>query len=403
MRPTARGAWEDTGPEVAVVVDLIIVALVVAVASWGYSQGVSMGVLLLVGFGCGAVLGSRLAPLALEGGLHDPFAPVLALPAALLFGAVLAAGLERLARSLRRRLRRHRTLDAASGTLAAGCLGLVLVWITAAVLTSVDGARGSLRDSEIVARLNSVLLPPGPLLTAEEPSPSSSSLRVVDGPRVRAGLADPRIKQDPQVQAAARSVAKIEVAACGHRGEGTGWVAADGIVVTNAHVANGSPAPGVRIEGRGRPLRSEPIYYDDNDDVAILHAPAAKGVPTLPLAGKPRAGTTTVVLGFPFGERYKAREARLGHTASPSRRQQRGVHRGHRAITPLRAGLGIGPGSSGSPVIDKRGRVAGMIFAGRDPDGGRDAFAIPSPIIRQALRRALSSPRRADTGDCTKE
>ncbi|MBA3437310.1 MAG: MarP family serine protease [Thermoleophilaceae bacterium] len=379
------------------IVDLIIVGLMVAVAVWGYFQGVSVGVLVFVGFGAGAVIGSRVAPLVLDGGLRDPFAPVLAVPAALLFGAVLAAALERLGRNLRRALRRRRTLDSFGGALTAACLGLVMVWMTAAVLAGVDGLKESFRDSVIVDRLNSVLVPPGPLLSAKEPS---SALRVIEGPKVRAGIPDPRIKQDPQVRAAARSVAKIEVVACGGRGEGSGWVAADGIVVTNAHVARGSDAPAVRIEGQGKASIAEPIWYDDGDDIAILRTPALKGVPPLPIAGRPRAGTAAVVLGFPFGGRYKAREARLGPTSPLPEGAQQGAPR---SITPLFAGLGIGPGSSGGPVIDRNGRVVAMIFAGRDPNGGRDAFGIPSPLIRDALRKALSSAQRVDTGDCREE
>jgi len=384
-----------------VIVDLIIVLLSVAMAVWGYFQGVSARALAVIGFAGGAVIGSRVGPLVLDGGLRDPFAPVLALPAALLVGALLAAALGRLGRKLRRAPRERGTLDAVGGALIAACLGLAMVWMAAAVLTRADSLKVSLGDSRIVDRLNAVLPPPGPLFTARN---SAYAHRVIQRPKIRPGQPDPRIKRDPQVQAAARSVVKIEVSACGGgQGTGSGWIAGDGIVVTNAHVAHTSDAPGVKIEGAGRAYRSEPIWYDDRDDVAVLRVPALKGVPHLPVGRRPKAGAAAAVLGFPFGGRYKAREARLGPTGPFSEVLPGRVLRGHSRITLLLAGLGTGPGSSGSPVIDGKGRVVAMIFAGIERVRRRDAFAIPSPIIREALKRALDSPHRVDTGDCPAE
>jgi len=384
------------------VADIIVVALTVAIAVWGYYQGVSVGVLVLVGFGGGVLLGSRVAPLVLDGGLRDPFAPVIALPAALLVGAVLAAGLGRVRFKLRRGLRSRPILDALGGALLAGCVGLVLVWITAAVLARVHGLKGTVSDSAVVDVLNSVLPPPGPLLSVGKPLYSPG---VIDPPRGPDGPADPRIKQDPEVQAAARSVVRMVVSGCGHGGEGSGWIAREGIVVTNAHVVAGSDEPGVKFEGGGKTYDSEPIWYDDKNDVAILRTPGTKGRAALSIGGRPKAGTAAAVLGFPLGGRYKAREARLGRTAPlfptlPLPRR-RGLF--SRRVTALRSGLGVAPGSSGSPIVNESGHVLAMLFASAPPNPRRNKLAVPGPTIRKALRRALSSPRRVDTGECREE
>ena len=75
-------------------VDWLIVAFTVLLAMYGYAQGFIVGGLSLVGFGIGAFLGTRLAPLVLPGGSHSQYAPLFGLLGALLAGAVLASGFE---------------------------------------------------------------------------------------------------------------------------------------------------------------------------------------------------------------------------------------------------------------------------------------------------------------------
>ncbi len=60
------------------VLDWAIVAFTVAVALWGYRQGLIVGTLTLIGFGLGAFAGSRLGPLLLNQGSASPYAPLCA-------------------------------------------------------------------------------------------------------------------------------------------------------------------------------------------------------------------------------------------------------------------------------------------------------------------------------------
>jgi len=67
-------------------VDWLIVAFTVLLAMYGYAQGFIVGALSLVGFGLGAFLGTRLAPLILPEGSHSQYAALFGLLGALLAG-----------------------------------------------------------------------------------------------------------------------------------------------------------------------------------------------------------------------------------------------------------------------------------------------------------------------------
>ncbi|MGA8927695.1 MAG: CvpA family protein, partial [Solirubrobacterales bacterium] len=84
--------------------DWVIVAFALAMAFWGYQQGLIVGVLSLGGFAIGAFVGSRLGPALLPDGSHSPYAPAIALAGALLIGGIVAVSLEGVAIAVRRRL-----------------------------------------------------------------------------------------------------------------------------------------------------------------------------------------------------------------------------------------------------------------------------------------------------------
>ncbi|HEY2635944.1 MAG TPA: CvpA family protein, partial [Solirubrobacteraceae bacterium] len=85
--------------------DWVIVAFTAVVACYGFLQGFIVGALSLVGFGVGAVLGTRLGPALLPQGAKSPYAPLFGLAGALLAGGVLAMGLEGLGLRVRQSLR----------------------------------------------------------------------------------------------------------------------------------------------------------------------------------------------------------------------------------------------------------------------------------------------------------
>src|ERR671911_449185 len=59
-------------------IDWVILGAVVLLALFGWAQGFVAGALALAGFAAGAWLGTRIAPLVLEGGRESAWAPARA-------------------------------------------------------------------------------------------------------------------------------------------------------------------------------------------------------------------------------------------------------------------------------------------------------------------------------------
>jgi hypothetical protein len=384
--------WALTG------LDWIIIAFTVLMAVWGFGQGLIAGGLALVGFAAGAFAGSRLGPVLLEDGSHSPYAPLFALIGALMLGAVLASGLEVLGFHLRRRLpEEFAPIDGVGGSVLVACLGLLLVWIGGAVALQTPGAtelREPIQRSAILRQLNAVLPPSGPILQALarfDPFPA------IRGPSANVPRPNPAIARDPQVRAAGRSVVRVLGTACGLGVQGSGWVAGNGLVVTNAHVVAGQDDTTVQPGGEGPSEDAEAVWYDPRNDLAILRAPGVDGLPALSLNADARSGTSAAVLGFPENGPYDVRPARLGRTTTVLSQDAYGRGPVRRKITTLR-GL-VRSGNSGGPVVDGRGRVVATIFAASVSDGGRSGFGVPDTLVGSALRKA-SGP--VDTGPCVR-
>jgi hypothetical protein len=378
--------------------DWIIVAFTALMALWGYAQGLIVGALSLAGFAGGALLGSRLGPLLLEEGSSSPYAPLAALFGAVTFGAVLAAGLELLGFRLRHRLgSRLGVLDGVGGAALVGCLGLGLVWIGGAVALHTPGAselRERIQRSAILQELNERLPPSGPILQALarfDPFPQ------IEGPAPDVAPPTAAIARDPDVERAGGSVVKILGTACGLGVQGSGWIAADGVVVTNAHVVAGQDDTTVQVRGEGPRLDAQAIWFDPRNDLAILRVPGASGAPALRLDVGAEEGASAAILGFPENGPYDVRPGRLGQTSTVISQDAYGRGPVRRSITAVR-GL-VRSGNSGGPMVDASGRVVTTIFAASVSDGGRSGFGVPDSIVREALGRA-GGP--VNTGPCAR-
>ncbi len=378
------------------VLDWAIVAFTIALGMWGYRQGLIVGAMTLVGFGLGALAGSRLGPLILAKGSESPYAPLCAALGALLAGALVAVAVESFALGLRAKVIRRQALhlaDGAGGAALIASVALGLAWVFGSVALHAPGTarlRADVQESVILRSLNEVLPPSGPVLNAldrVDPAPS------VTGPAAPVARPDEAIATDPDVLGAGRAVVRVLGTACGLGVEGSGWAVRPGLIVTNAHVLAGSDDTTVTTQG-GVELDATPVYYEPADDLALLRVGAA--LPTLPIAERREPGADAAVLGYPENGPYSVTPARLGDTRPTISEDSYGNGPVDRTIVALRGS--VRSGNSGGPLVDDRGRAVGTVFAATT-SGTPGGFAIPSEDIRTALTQA-GPP--VSTGPCTK-
>jgi S1-C subfamily serine protease len=352
-----------------------------AAAGFGFVRGVTPGTVALLGFGVGALLGSRLAPLVLEEGVHSAFAPAVALPGALLLGGLFGAGIEHVAF---RRGRWHRLgrLDPLCGAILGACLAVIAVWLLASIAAQVHSLRSSVQRSAILEPLNAALPPPGPVLVA--PAARLGSFPTFKGPAPPIPPPDPTVVRHPSIEVAARSVVKVEVEGCGAEGSGSGWFAARRLVVTNAHVVAGVDSIAVQVHGQRSAHPATAVWYDAKHDVALLRVSGTGRVAPLPIAPMPTFGTSGAMLGFPAGY-WDARAARVGETGPLGNLERVDRPRdpivSRRSVTAF-AGKGQ-PGYSGGPIVNTSGQVLTTIFGGFQVE--QAGFGVPNEFVRTAL------------------
>ncbi|MDO8188860.1 MarP family serine protease [Conexibacter sp. JD483] len=364
-------------------IDWVIAALVALFALFGWQRGFIVGALSLAGFALGAVLGARVGPLLLPDGSHSPYAALFALAGALLVGGLLSSGLETLGTQLRRTLKLPGlgALDGALGALLSAALALGLVWVAGAVVLQTPGIRDLRADvqrSAVLRRLNELLPPSGPILNALarfDPLPS------LHGPGADVPPPSRAVLNRPGVKAAAPSVVRILGNACGLGVEGSGWVAGDGLVVTNAHVVAGQSDTIVQRGGTGASLDATLVHFDPHNDVAVLAVPDL-GLPALGLAPDPASGTAGAILGYPLNGPFDVRAARIGATRTVLSDDAYGNGPVSRALTTLRGR--VRSGNSGGPVVDASGRVLTTVFAATT-SGRPGGYGVPNAIVRRAV------------------
>jgi S1-C subfamily serine protease len=382
--------------------DWLIIVFSLAMAAWGYQQGLIVGVLSLGGLAVGAFLGSRLGPALLPEGSHSPYAPATALAGALLVGGIVAVSMEGVAIGARRRLlgvtgrrRGVAVAESSGGAVLLVALALGLAWLFGAVALNAPGAKGlrkAVQQSAILKALNDAFPPSSGLINALNRIDPRVSIQ---GPSPDVAAPDSKIARDPEVRAASGSVVRILGTACGLGVEGSGWIAAPGLVVTNAHVVAGESDTTVTPAGSDAALDATPVHYDPSNDLALLRVSGLDDAP-LSFASAAESGTPGAVVGYPENGPLTITPARVGATGPVITQDSYGRGPVTRQLTALRGE--VHSGNSGGPLLDGDGEVMGTVFAATT-QGKPGGYAVSNPVVASALGDSTGA---VSTGPCTR-
>ena len=373
--------------------DWVVIGVVAVSGLYGVATGFLRGAFSLAGFALGAYLGARVAPQSLSDG--SPHVPVVALAGAILLGTLMRGLAGLLAGVLRTSIGvipGMRLLDRFAGLVLGLAAGVFLCWAIGAVLLYLPGEtdlRRSVQRSTILSEINDVFPPERLLEELERVDP----IGVFLGPPAIVPPPDSALAKDPDVIRASKSVVRVTGIACGLGVEGSGWVVARGLVVTNAHVVAGIRRPRIDVPS-GKSFASAVVAFDATKDLAVLRVSGLDARP-LPLAPSER-GTAVALVGYPRNGPLTLTPGRLGGTADILTRDAYGRGPVTRQVTTIRGP--IEPGSSGGPGIDAQGRVRTTVFARRPRETG--GYGIPAELVSRAVAQVGSRPVGAT--DCAR-
>jgi serine protease Do len=187
----------------------------------------------------------------------------------------------------------------------------------------------------------------------------------------------------------------------GRKGSGSGvLISADGYIVTNNHVVDGSDDISVRLENK-RDYKAKLIGKDPSTDLAVLKI-EAKGLPYLTFANSDdvRLGQWVLAIGYPLGL-----ETTVTSGIVSAKSRSLGIN-SRQSSAPIESFIqtdaAVNPGNSGGALVNTDGNVVGINSAIASPTGSYAgyAYAIPSNLAKKVVADIIEfgSAKRAYLG-----
>jgi len=383
---------------------VLTVAFVAALSGW--RSGALGSLLSFVGVVLGAVAGVLLAPHVvshISGPRTKLFAALFLILALVVVGEIAGVVLGRAVRGAIRN-RTLRTFDSVVGVAIQLIAVLVAAWLLATPLTSSDqpNLAAAVRGSRVLAQVDEV----APSWLKSVPKRLSALLDnsglpdVLEPfgrtPIVAVDVPDAQLAQDAVVSATRPSVVKIRGVAPGCQKvlEGTGFMVAPNRVMSNAHVVAGSES--VTVQADGQTYDASVVSYDPNADISILDVPDLPA-PPLAFAEHPvPTGTDAIVMGYPGGGDFVATPARIREIIELNGPDIYRTTTVTREVYTIRGT--VRQGNSGGPLIDRNGRVLGVVFGAAVDDADTGFVLTANEVSRQLAK--IGNTQRVATGTC---
>ena len=170
--------------------------------------------------------------------------------------------------------------------------------------------------------------------------------------------------------------------------QGSGFIFADGLVITNAHVVSNSDKIIIGLTD-GRKFKGQVIGEDSISDLAIVkllgQGPWPKAI--LGNSSQIKVGDWAIAVGNPFG---LENTVTLGIISNLNRNvSQLGIY--DKRFNLIQTDAAINPGNSGGPLLNANGEVVGINTLIRSGPGAGLSFAIPINKAQEIAKQLIKT------------
>ena len=254
-------------------------------------------------------------------------------------------------------------------TLLIGCLisqeGHSQALLNSGSAMSLDSERGVLSMAPLLDRITPAVVSINVRSTAKAPKLSNRNEELLE--RFFGG----RMPNEPREK----------------RGLGSGGIvnAADGLIITNAHVIEDADEIIVTLKDK-RQLEAEIVGTDKKTDIALIKV-SAKKLAELQIAkaSEVRVGDYVIAVGNPFGLSHSVTSGIVSALG-----RDNGSGDGYQDF--IQTDASINPGNSGGALVNSKGELIGINSAIISRSGGNQGigFAVPTNIVQAVMRQLIS-------------